>query len=597
MINDWIKTGIFAAVGLIVAIVAASVYYANLPNTDVVAQRVGQPFFEQFNDISQAKKVRVAKPSIAGTENEITLELSDELWRIPSRSYYPAEDSDRLGNTVSLPLGLIRQALVSRESNSHAKYHVEDPLDEDSNPETAGTRLTLWDSTNNVLADLIIGRKVEVDADKREIVSDDLRDANQHYVRHPDEREVYQVAITADLTHEFAEWIKPELLQVTNDELNSVEFKNYEIKPEAVVKDGSQYAVYLKEPTESETLVRDQVSDQWSYQGLIKDSEEPNTENIQKTINALTSLEIVDVRRKFEYDGKLVLNPQLEIDNIHPALMNAAQQDLANHGFAVINADRDRSKFTIASTTGKGELNVGTRDGVRYVIYFGDDFVSSMDRKNGINPGAENPDSSTAQDRTETPDENSETKSAATNMNRYVMIRVEYDQTLAGPTPIAPIQPEQPVMPEAIKQGLTFNANASDLPPVPVGVARVSPIDRIRQEYSNTLMAYQRALQQYENDKSQYEQDLKEYNERLENGKKKVAELNERFGSWFYVVNSDALKELKFDRDFLVSAKLPDSTPPSMDQGLNSRPNFNLPPGSIDQLPGNLNNNQQDDDQ
>ena len=123
---------------------------------------------------------------------------------------------------------------------------------------------------------------------------------------------------------------------MTNNELNSVEFRNYEIKPEVVVKDGSQYAVYLKEPTVSQTIARDPLNDQWNFMGLKSDAEQPNTENIQKTIDALTSLEIVDVRRKFEYDGKLVLNPQLEIDNIHPALMNAAQQDLADHGLRLL---------------------------------------------------------------------------------------------------------------------------------------------------------------------------------------------------------------------------------------------------------------------
>ena len=124
-----------------------------------------------------------------------------------------------------------------------------------------------------------------------------------------------------------------------------------------------------------------------------------------------------------------------------------------------------------------------------------------MDQTKGIKSGAENTDSSAAQGSTEPSEENKETKSAATNMNRYVMIRVEYDQALVGPKPTEPIPPEQPDMPEEIKQGHSFNSNASDLPPVPVGVARVSPLDHIRQEYSNAVMTFQTALQQYQSEK------------------------------------------------------------------------------------------------
>ena len=582
MTNDWIKTGIFAATGVALAIIAATVYYSNLPNTDVISQRVGQPFFEEFEDVGQAKEIRIANAPESGNDRSIVLEYKNGLWRIPSHENYPAENSERLGDTVAILLGLSRQAIVSRETSNHAKYKVEDPLDKDANSKNSGTRLTVWDGTKNVLADLIIGKKVEVDSDASAVVNENLSVNDQYYVRHPNENEIYQVTIEPDLSSEFSEWISPNLLQVDETNLKTIEFVNYQIKPEVVTIDNRQYGLYLKDQIESQQVSRDQTNNQWTYDGINPETEQPNSTGIQAVVDTITQLEIVDVRRKFEYEGKLVLNPQLEIDRINPQLLDIAQEDLQKHGFAVINADRSGEKFTIASITKRGEITAETQEGVRYIVYSGEEFVGGINKTDADQKETEKAQTEEQDNPSkETADENKDSKTGP-NLNRYVMIRVEYDPSIVGPPPTIPRQPNPPQKPKSLEGQDTFNRQASDLPPIPLGTPRVTPFDVMSRLYEKEYAEYQAKLEEVDTKTVE----LAEYNKRIENGKKKVAELNERFGSWFYVVKADKLKELKFNRESLVSAKVenPNSLPPV--QGLNQRPNLEFTPEMLKQLQG-----------
>ena len=582
MTNDWIKTGIFAATGVALAILAATVYYSNLPNTDVISQRVGQAFFEEFENVEQAKEIRIANASESGNEKSIVLEFNNGLWRIPSHENYPAENAERLGDTVAILLGLNRQAIVSRETSNHAKYKVEDPLDKNASLKNSGTRLTIWDGTKNVLADLIIGKKVDVDSDASAVVNENLSVNDQYYVRHPNENEIYRVTIEPDLSSEFSQWISPNLLQVDVNNLKTIEFVNYQIKPEVVTIDNRQYALYLKDQIESQQVARDQTSNQWTYEGINPETEQPNSAGIQAVVETITQLEIVDVRRKFEYEGKLVLNPQLEIDRINPQLLDIAQEDLQKHGFAVINADRSGEKFTIASITKRGEITAETQEGVRYIIYCGEEFVGGINNTDADQKGTEN--AKTEEEGNspkESADDNKDSK-IGSNLNRYVMIRIEYDPSIVGPPPTIPQQPNPPQKPKSLEGQDTFNRQAGDLPPIPLGTARVTPFDDMSRQYEKEYAEYQAKLEEVDNKTVE----LAEYNSRIENGKIKVAELNERFGSWFYVVNADKLKELKINRESLVSAKVenPNSLPPV--QGLNQRPNFEFTPEMLKQLQG-----------
>ena len=46
-----------------------------------------------------------------------------------------------------------------------------------------------------------------------------------------------------------------------------------------------------------------------------------------------------------------------------------------------------------------------------------------------------------------------------------------------------------------------------------------------------------------------------EYDAAVEKGKKRVAELNERFGDWYYVISNDVYKQIHLGRDQVFKKK------------------------------------------
>ena len=48
-----------------------------------------------------------------------------------------------------------------------------------------------------------------------------------------------------------------------------------------------------------------------------------------------------------------------------------------------------------------------------------------------------------------------------------------------------------------------------------------------------------------------------EYNETVETGKKRVEELNQRFGDWYYVISNDVYKQIHLGRADVIKKKEP----------------------------------------
>jgi hypothetical protein len=580
MMNDWTKTGIFAGVAVILAGIAFWVYQSSMPDTDVIAQRIGQPFFGEFSDISQAKAIRVVNPSVKGQERAIKLEYADGLWRIPSHNDYPAEDSARLGKAVALLLGLQRQAVVSRDLQKQKNYHVKDPLDKNANPDDAGTRLTVWDDTGNIIADLIIGDKVVIEEGSREYVTDQTNSASQYYVRIPDEEETYQVSLSPDLSYKFSDWINPDLLQIGSAEIKEIEFENYQIKLAVIEQNGEQYQIPVKDAVVKHTLEKDLDDTSWKYAALNPETEQVNDQTLQKITDSIAQFKIVDVLPKLEIEGKLVIDPQLQIENIRPEWRNIAQRELKEFGFSFVSRDTSTSRLTVASTEGNGELKVGTSDGVMYTMYFGEDFVGSTDSDENENADQQDLENKEVKEINEGDQTDSSSSQRNSNLNRYVMIKVEFDQSLIGPPPVQPSPPTEPKKPAILDQADRFNTNASDLPPIPPQVKRVSPIEEIEKQYQKELAQFDSEKLEYSAAKARFEAEMESYNQSVNDGKEKVAELNERFGQWFYVVDVDQLKDLEIKRETLVMAKQDENSNVG-EPGLNSIPNLNFPPGMM----------------
>ena len=75
------------------------------------------------------------------------------------------------------------------------------------------------------------------------------------------------------------------------------------------------------------------------------------------------------------------------------------------------------------------------------------------------------------------------------------------------------------------------------------------------EKYNSDMQQYQTDLATYEAELEQYKKDLEAYEKKIKDNKQKVANLNDRFGDWFYVVDAQNLSKLKLTRADVVKPK------------------------------------------
>ena len=73
--------------------------------------------------------------------------------------------------------------------------------------------------------------------------------------------------------------------------------------------------------------------------------------------------------------------------------------------------------------------------------------------------------------------------------------------------------------------------------------------DAPAEESAESIIARRKQIEQ-ENQRK-----LDEYQSTIESGKKKVQELNERFGDWYYVIDNGVYKKIHLGRDELIKEK------------------------------------------
>jgi hypothetical protein len=271
----------------------------------------------------------------------------------------------------------------------------------------------------------------------------------------------------------------------------------------------------------------------------------------------------------------------------------------------------------------QGEIEFGTNEGMRYTLYVGAPFEegdaeikvagavdsaegdesdeskeSSEDSDGGADDAAAESDGGTED---EEADDEDDTKS------RYMLVRVAFDQSLLTDQPEKPTKPEEPQKPEGYTPppAAEDGADAADVDAdgkdkssadaVEEGSGESSDEDKEAEEdgeaaegkdsdkadskgesdgskeeptrspefaaYDAAMEDYEQALVDYELALTRYKDDQEAFGERVETAKKLEAELNERFGDWYYVISGENLKALQVSRSDLVTKKKPPVAP------------------------------------
>lgn len=434
---------VFVGVAAVAALAAVGVRFANQPAAVEGFSDVGQAFFPDFNDPMKAMELSVVKYD-AETREPLSFSVKQNdkgFWVIPSHHDYPAEAAERLAKTAASLIGIKKVALQSRSKDDWARYGVEDPGGEvaaaapeadDKKEETRGTRITLRDNSSNSLVDLIVGKAVE----GRE---------KHFYVRQPDKNPVFIAKLDADLSAKFSDWIEPDLLKLNQNDIVKVTVDQYSV-------DEEQGAILQGEVFDFQ---KDKTTSKWDMKGLNPDIESLKEAAVTDITKNLDQLKIVGVRPKPEgLNADLTVSPEVAQN---PLMRQVLQTDMQRQGFYIARGENNQVKLV----SNEGELLAGTNNGVRYTLYFGEIARgTAKDIETGLNDkkpaegeakteggeakadgekGAEGAEADAA--KPEDKPEDSES-----GPRRYLLVKVDYDESLLGPKPTEPVAPEKPAI-------------------------------------------------------------------------------------------------------------------------------------------------------
>lgn len=577
--NELKRTAIF----VITAVVLTAISLFTMPSIKDVspASMVGEPLFPDFTDPQEATSLEVVKfDKDTATAKTFKVAKIGNSWVIPSHSNYPADAKDQLAEVAAewVDLKVLSVATDPAESGIgsndigglHKLYGVVDPVGEDtSDPEGVGTRVVMRDKDDKEVVRLIMGKEVE---DQQGL----------HYVRVIGQEPVYTVkASTSKLSTKFEDWIEDDLLKLSSWDIRNVNIDDYsiDILQGTLTPRGQLSFDYNDTGDPRWKLVADRSYTEkgWVEHGL-GENEELNTETLNNLKSALDDLKIVDVRRKpkglsetLKSSGSINLDPE-------------AKSSLSRAGFHVIPvsdpSNPGRTYYDLRSN--EGEISAGMKDGVTYVLRFGQ--IASMD---GGGDEAEE----TKADEGEKKDDSTDSK-----VNRYLFVTATMDRRLIkeptyeelpelpseetqkddskdGASEEAKVEESKDAKPEQAKEAdkekaadaETEEAKADEKKPEKADAAEAEKkpdeadaaevekkADEKPEEPKPTREEIEKKREQIqkENDRKK-----EEYEEKIKEGEERVKDLNARFADWYYVINNEEYQKIHLGRDKVVKEK------------------------------------------
>lgn len=510
--SETVKTSVFAAVALVVALAAFGSVWLTQPVEAPAESDVGKQLFPDFKDPLQGASLEIVTvdSDLAKLSRFEVEQSSDGRWVIPSHGSYPADAQNRLRDAAVALIDLKILGVASDRAADHAMFGVIEPSTENANHEGVGTLIAMQDEDGKDLVRLIVGHKIK-------------GQETQRFVRRPNQDRVYAVEINLDaFPSKFENWIEKDLLKLNPLDVKKLAIADYTAQAAVDLrqgilraKDNRRMDVTVvdedgKWKLESLTLYR---NNQPQATGLLPD-EELNETTLDALKNALDTLEIVDVRRKPQG-----LGADLKADR---GFLKDEEgvQSLVQLGFI---PDVGRDEQTIDLYAANGEVIATQSDGVEYVLKFGN--VS----------GAED-------------------EGDASSLNRYMLVTARVNQNMIPPPAIA----ELPPLPEAKDASTTDEASedANEAPSETVS-DEDAPADEAPKDEEPAKPQDDRAKIEAERDRITKENQRKqdEYQEKIKAAESKVRDLNFRFADWYYVVSEDMFKKIRVTRAEVIQDK------------------------------------------
>ncbi len=543
--TEMVKTFLFvaAAVGSLIVAFAMGPSTDTLNVKDLVGLRLNQ--FE----VDVAKRLKIVKfDQETAQTREFEVAESNGLWTIPSKQGYPADAAQQMGEAATCLIDREVLRVAGKSANDHEALGVIDPgaSNLDSKAQGIGTRVTITDSNDTALVDMIIGKPVK-DAD------------GQYHVRNADQDVVYVVSLDPKkLSTKFEDWIEDDLLKMNPRDIRQINIKDYSAELQPVLTGGG-IAMQVNWDRRGEiTLGYDPKESAWTPESLqefdtekkelvayqMGEDEQLDEDALSQLRDALVDLILVDVERKPKG-----LSAGLKAGGDFLKDQNAATS-LMERGFAPISGEPGAAPEILST---EGEIVCTLQDGVEYVLRFGN-----------LQLDSEGETSETSVDTEGTDD-------ADSSVNRYLFVMARFNEDILEKPELA----ELPELPndadnEADEESKTEEESTEEK-------AEGDEEDEKDEELASLLGA--RKIIEKENQRR-----LDEHQDKIETGQLRVTELNTRFGDWYYVISNNVYKKIHLSRAEVLTKKEKESEenseagPPT--GGIPGLPNLPLQNGS-----------------
>lgn len=472
-------------------------------------EQIGRPLFSAESNKATAMRI-VRFDEASATLREFEVAEKDGLWSLPSKGGYPADAAEQMAAATAGVAELEILNIASLSAGDHAEYGVVEPSsDLDPGQTGVGKRVVLESADGETLVDIVIGAEVRGEDDQR-------------YVRRTSQDPVYVVRINPeDFSTSFEDWIQQDLLNLQAWDIKRVKIKDYSSQLETRLTQRGLAQVLAIDPRAQLTLAYDESDSEWRPVELLKynrqsESYEPfelgedqqlDADALDEMKTAVGDLEIVDVERKPSgLSADLKGGESLFTDE-------ASYRSLVSRGFAPAG-DGDE----IFST--EGEVAIGMKDGVEYLLRFGNLQLESDEEEK--TPAAEGDDPAK-------PD-------ASDGVNRYLFVVARVNADLLE-------KPELEEVPSAEEKAGDESDESED-----DASDEADETDETTDDQADASESAEEIEQ-----RNQRKQD--EYDDKLAKAKERVAELNGRFGDWYYVISDEVYKKIALGRDELIVAK------------------------------------------
>ena len=554
--NENKKTLLFLAVAAVCIGLALS---TNPTQRDPSANtnRMGQPLFASFDPRAATgiEIVEIDEENLEAKSIEVAQTPQGWFIRRPGKPDYPANADNQVKDvsTILFDLRIIDQA--AEGAGEHARFGVVDPTKGQPGDPGIGKMIALKNSSGSNLAQLIIGNEVEGLSSTR-------------FVRKPDENSVYRVEIqnVGDVSTKFVDWVEKDFLDLDKWNVKRVTLDNYEVNL-------AQGQLNRTNPP----FVLDYEDSEWKLSGSpITDLEELNKDKLDGMKDAFDDLEIIDVERKPEILVNNLRQGNEFFSNLKDAKNQAVVQSLQQKGFYTVAVQNPEGETVPKVVSNKGEILVGMKDGVEYVLRFGDIYRGSEEDENATGdsryiyafarvneqlleqPSMEAVPAPLVEEKpapAEKEDAQEEPKPAEEEGKKGP----EGDEgEQAPPPPASPPGPPPNFTPPSPPPGIAPppppTAQDSVAVEAPTGDANASSAGE------ESEFAKRKADRDAEIARIQAANATKrqEFKNKVAEAQKRVDELNQELAGWYYVISNEVYEKIRLERKDFVQAKEPE---------------------------------------